>query len=485
MKFVKADWVALLFILLLPKTVAALTGASLQNFSPSTTATPYFSVSNSSVLKPLSLDTVLMTNYARKTMQRGNSVIMQGLLMGDFVTSFGLLPWLEAGVAVPFALSNDTENLTDLNANLAVTREIDRGLGDIRFEPKFRILDNRGDHPVGIAIAPFIWFPTGDENHFVGNGGFAGGAKAVLDYRYEETAEIALNFSYLTRSGFVFPGTTVGLVLGLERDDQYLIGLGARYTPTSWLDLIGEVNTSPLVKAPFDRTSETPAEFLLGGRARIPQVEGLAVNLGGGAGITSGYGAPAFRVLAGLGYNYGFEKKAAPPPPVLIPEEPVAPPPPPPVEIQRRIHFERGKTTLRPVSMQILDEVAETLRGNPQVRVVQINGHSDGGGKEAANLKSSIKRAEAARRYLIEKGVEPERLTVKGFGSSQPVDSNKTDLGRAKNRRVDFTILEQGDVAPPMPSPEPPGGAVERDPDPITPSKREKRRFVRLDADAG
>ncbi|MBI2082994.1 MAG: OmpA family protein [Deltaproteobacteria bacterium] len=448
MRFLKLTFIA--FLLILPKIAAAETGASLQNFMPVAGSTPYFAVSNSQTLKPMTLHGALFINYARKTMTRGNDVIMNGLLMEDAIFSFGILPWLETGFAVPFAFSNDTENLEDLNANRAVSRETDMGLGDIRLEPKFRILDN-SQYPVGLALTPFIWFPTGDENHFVGNGGFVGGARAILDYKYEEIAEIALNFSYLARSDFVFPGTTTATVLGLERDDQYLIGLAGRYTPLEWLDLIGEVDSSLLVKAPFDRTAETPLEFLVAGRARIPQVAGLAVNLGGGTGLTSGYGSPSFRVVTGVSYTYGFEKAPPPPPP---PPEPVAPPPPPKVEIKRKIHFEKGKTTLRPVSTQILDDVASTLKENPQVKKVQIEGHSDGGGKEAANLKSSIKRAEAVRQYLVDHGIEPERLTVKGFGSSQPVDSNDTDIGRAKNRRVEFNILEQGEIVEPPSTPE-------------------------------
>ena len=73
--------------------------------------------------------------------------------------------------------------------------------------------------------------------------------------------------------------------------------------------------------------------------------------------------------------------------------------------------------------------------------LVQIEGHTDNAGKAKANLTLSQKRADAVMAYLIKKYKTPaERMTAKGFGDTQPIADNKTADGRAKNRRVDFSV---------------------------------------------
>ena len=69
-----------------------------------------------------------------------------------------------------------------------------------------------------------------------------------------------------------------------------------------------------------------------------------------------------------------------------------------------------------------------------------ITGHTDNIGEESSNLQLSKHRAKAVVDYLIDKGIETERLTYSGLGSSQPIADNDTEKGRKQNRRVDFTI---------------------------------------------
>ena len=90
-----------------------------------------------------------------------------------------------------------------------------------------------------------------------------------------------------------------------------------------------------------------------------------------------------------------------------------------------------------------LNAVAEALNNNPGITKVQIEGHTDNEGTEAYNQKLSEDRAKAVRKYLIGKKVDPKRLMYKGYGFSRPKASNRTEEGKAINRRVEFTIVEK------------------------------------------
>jgi outer membrane protein OmpA-like peptidoglycan-associated protein len=130
----------------------------------------------------------------------------------------------------------------------------------------------------------------------------------------------------------------------------------------------------------------------------------------------------------------------------------VAPPPPPAppparvairakkLQLEDKVFFDTGKTTIKPASFPILDEVAAVMKDHPDVKKVIIEGHTDSKGSKARNLKLSQGRAEAVRTYLVDKGVGPDRLAAKGFGASRPIADNATAKGREDNRRVEFVI---------------------------------------------
>jgi len=103
------------------------------------------------------------------------------------------------------------------------------------------------------------------------------------------------------------------------------------------------------------------------------------------------------------------------------------------------IQFETGKSTIKKVSYPILDQVVTVMNENPSYNL-EVNGHTDSQGDDAANLKLSQERAAAVEKYLEDMGVAANRITSQGFGETMPVDDNKTAAGRAKNRRVEFKV---------------------------------------------
>lgn len=114
------------------------------------------------------------------------------------------------------------------------------------------------------------------------------------------------------------------------------------------------------------------------------------------------------------------------------------------VQLLKPIEFETGRATIKAVSFPILDEVMDLLKSRPSMRI-GIYGHTDSKGLPANNLKLSKDRAAAVRNYIQGKGIAASRLESEGFGQTKPVADNKTDEGRAKNRRVEFKILNGAD----------------------------------------
>ncbi|MEI7294995.1 OmpA family protein [Paraburkholderia tropica] len=103
----------------------------------------------------------------------------------------------------------------------------------------------------------------------------------------------------------------------------------------------------------------------------------------------------------------------------------------------RTIEFETGSATLAPEGRAILDQMAAVL-AKMSTRTVEIIGHTDNSGNRASNIALSQARADAVKGYLVAKGISPQQLTTNGVGPDQPVASNDTTDGRARNRRIEF-----------------------------------------------
>ncbi len=105
------------------------------------------------------------------------------------------------------------------------------------------------------------------------------------------------------------------------------------------------------------------------------------------------------------------------------------------------IRFKKGKADVDPACDPTMKYIAKIIKDSPGFHV-QVDGHTDNVGNPESNRKLSQERAEAVVKYLEKKGVNAKQLSAKGFGDSQPIADNKTERGRAKNRRVDFTVTK-------------------------------------------
>lgn len=101
------------------------------------------------------------------------------------------------------------------------------------------------------------------------------------------------------------------------------------------------------------------------------------------------------------------------------------------------INFDTGKSTIKPESKAIINQIVEMLKANPGLKI-SVEGHTDNVGNPKSNKTLSDDRAKAVVAAIIVQGVDAKRLSTAGYGQDKPVADNKTEEGRAKNRRVEL-----------------------------------------------
>jgi len=144
------------------------------------------------------------------------------------------------------------------------------------------------------------------------------------------------------------------------------------------------------------------------------------------------------------------------------PKPPIEPPPPPPVDTTAQIdtttppppvvqpldlvpvYFDFDKYTLTPLATDVLaDNAAQLASPDHKNAVVRIEGNCDERGSDEYNMALGEKRAAAARDYLINYGINPDRISIISYGESRPVDKAHTEEAWAKNRRDDFVVISE------------------------------------------
>jgi outer membrane protein OmpA-like peptidoglycan-associated protein len=117
------------------------------------------------------------------------------------------------------------------------------------------------------------------------------------------------------------------------------------------------------------------------------------------------------------------------------------------LEILDKIYFETDKDEIKAISFPLLDAIAATIIGNPQLQLLEIQGHADERGDDAHNLDLTERRAASVRRALDQRNVEPGRLKSHGYGETKPICTQHNEDCWSQNRRVEFIILKRADEA--------------------------------------
>jgi outer membrane protein OmpA-like peptidoglycan-associated protein len=413
---------------LTPKPAQAL---NVQLLRPSTGHVRGYQVFTSETLPKYHLALGLNFNLANHPLEltpAGSTSRLSGVVdqfvTADFLISYGLLDWLTLNLDMPVNLYHN------IAPTFIPSRDQGGGdPGDLMINAKIRIFDAEKTGPhLGLAVVPFITVPTGEEEIFFGDSSLTGGAVIVGD------AQIKSNRIYLNVGArFREEETIEGLVV----NEEFVYGAGfQRPLVKNWgLDIIAELFGSTKFGKFATEDITSPLEGLVVLQKKWLENRRLITHLGGGVGLTNGYGLPNFRALLSVAYAWNLKKEEE--------ARPVAAPLPEVIDVKGKINFEYDRAVIKPESYPLLDDVAVTLKKHTEFKHIRIEGHTDSRGSEAYNQKLSEKRAEALKTYLVGKGIEADRLSTIGYGESQPIADNKTDAGRAENRRSVFRIVRE------------------------------------------
>lgn len=401
--------------------------------------------------------------------------------------SHQLITYLNAGVelfnraslqvAFPLILNQAGSPTNNTQANLpqiAVDRKSVAPM-DMRLEGRFVVYRNEAKS-FKLALSAAAFLPTGNHLSFAGDGKVGGAFGFATEYN-AKSFYLVLNAAYRLR-----PFAHLNEV---NISNEVLYGLGGyvplrRGTIRVGAELFGAFGAGKQNTGDLDTT---PLEWNVNGRMYFTAQRQLWAGLSAGTRLTGGY-APDFRSVLVLGGDFGIKDTdpSSPSPRYAfnvsdeadtdkdgIPDEVDACAREPgelnsnpdmngcpkfirrisgsaEIEILKQVEFAFDKSDILPVSYPILDEVVRLLQVSTEIKLVSIEGHTDNQGKADYNQKLSEDRANSVMAYLVSKGIDAGRLSATGFGMTKPLQSNDTEAGQQRNRRVEFKIKQQ--VAP-------------------------------------
>jgi outer membrane protein OmpA-like peptidoglycan-associated protein len=458
----------------------------IQRFTPAVTTGGFVNIEGSSVRwTDDRWELGLLANYARNPLVIADnngrllSSIVNGRLGFDAIVSFTIVGPLALGFDVPFFVAQTG----DINPSFA-------GLGDLRIVPKVRLVDDR--EKVGLALVAEVRPPT----HF-GDGvrDFAGGRrgivfwpKIVLDHMFKKTARglhFGINAGALVRA----PTTQYANVVSAS-EFTYAGALGYRFGGIS-----GPVELGVEMNGGVGLTRQTREQLPLEGLLYLKGYpsDQWEIIAGPGLGLIPGYGVPVARAFLGFRWTPTFHDRdhdGIPDSRDLCPDVPEdrdgdrdmdgcpedddhdgipnaydlcpnaketingfqdadgCPDAGDPrviyangkVQVLDTVRFRPGSAEIDPQSHSLLDQVALTIKANPDIKRVRVEGHTDETGNHDMNVELSRARASAVREYLIRRGVSPRRLTAEGYGPDRPIARGRDPASLARNRRVEFVV---------------------------------------------
>lgn len=421
----------------------------------------------------------------------------------DFVGTLGLYDLVELGVLIPWTMRQRSVELQPILPVGSPSRsDLPRtGLNDLRLTAKYQW---QGLHEgrFGLSFVGALSAPTGRSNALTSDGGFGGELLAVGEYVFAETIRTSANLGFRYRPGtrqirenILGNEVTWGLAAHapfFTDDVDAIAELSGAFPLQSQEPLTG---ITP---------GEVPVEIR--GALRYGIAPDWSLTTGMSAGMGDGIGAPRWRFFAGISgkwatggwwnVNYRrprFQGRTDPCDPRIREQqlgrlrfdptecpdhqdgwdedevdtawldEPVESPDPEWMDriqedgtdeeggamlrqgaiiITEQVTFETGSADLTEESFAILDDVAALINRHDDIRRLRVEGHTDNVGGAGMNLELSEARSESVRQYLITMGVDADRVQAVGYGESRPVADNDTAEGRAKNRRVEFNIME-------------------------------------------
>jgi OOP family OmpA-OmpF porin len=140
-------------------------------------------------------------------------------------------------------------------------------------------------------------------------------------------------------------------------------------------------------------------------------------------------------LFASLLGGLAFARPAPPTKPEITSEQQIR-------EYAKIVYFNKNKDVPLKDDKLILNDIANFLKDHPEIAIIEISGHADPTSEKKNAQKISDERVKWAKNYIVSKGVDASRLTTKSYADSQPSTSGKTKKDQAKNRRIEFKILD-------------------------------------------
>lgn len=334
------------------------------------------------------------------------------------------------GVAAPLHLASAGLHLDKVGPHV---------LGDIDIDAKVAILDT-AHHPLGLAISTRLGLPTGNGQAWLGHPGLT--STGQVDLSYGKKLILAANLGLHFAKPMYFQDVKWG------SSALWRAGLHVPVNPILWLSTEIDANHQ---LGEQRGVGSNPVEGLIS--SRLFPWRSFVATLGGGAGLSRGIGAPAYRFFLGIGWL----PKATPPSPKQdSPKRPASHAEQPAtntndriqvtdnqIHIQEKIFFDMGSAQIGAGSHGLLDELVVVVLDHPELTLIEIQGHTDDQGEASGNQALSQARAEAVMLYMVQHSVDAQRVIARGFGETRPLDKSDTDAARATNRRVELHIIER------------------------------------------
>ncbi len=280
--------------LLVPLSAQAVPSLNGEMLNPTTDNGPYLVTHSTRTFKKWDWTTGITLDIAHRPIELAGpsggrvSGILEDIFMMHLTGAVGLLDWLQVGIDIPVALLNHTINAVNGQDSLNLR------MSDIRVEAKLRLLDP-DKHGWGIAFIPFVIAPTGSGARLVGNKSFAAGGKFAFESPdFGDRFRMALNVGYELRDSTVLFATEV--------DDWFLYSLAANIRVTDYFEIIPEAFGRALAGEFFQNSDQSPLE--VGATMRVFFLDRrLSLDVGGGAGLVAGVGAPQWRGTMRVAYK--------------------------------------------------------------------------------------------------------------------------------------------------------------------------------------
>lgn len=299
MKTIRVSFMVAIVMALFVASAWSTPGYNAQLFWPSIFGGNFIAIEDSSTLCSMGFGGALYLNYADGPVEvrvddDPKYGIINQLYSADLIAAFGPLSFLSVGVDVPIHLWSRQRTFDDLEEGSGMSSlKSETKLGDIRAEVKLRVLQ-QAKHWLGLALAPYVTFPTGDPDGFLGEGRVTGGGTLVLEHDFD-----FLNFAL--NGGYQFRGAED--IATIEVGNAVKFGAGVSRAFDNGLSFSVEYWGSIVETEDSDRFQGNPMEIIGTLRYKFGANK-PRVAVGGGAGLTSGVGCPAARVLAGVDYYY-------------------------------------------------------------------------------------------------------------------------------------------------------------------------------------